>query len=137
MIELISALSMVLFIMACGKWLHFDRDRSYYPTILMVIALAYLLLAVLDGRSDVILAEFLFASLFIVGAILGSLYSNQLVAILLIAHGLFDLIHPYLVANEAVPGWYALFCLVVDLLLGLWVLYLDSRGVLPTPLRIS
>jgi len=45
-----------------AAWLGMDRDRVFYPTVLIVIAGYYVLFAVVDGRNDLLLSELAIAS---------------------------------------------------------------------------
>jgi len=120
--ELIAALILCTFIGLTGHCLKFNQDRSYYPTILIVIALLYVLFGIMDGRLSIIIKESLVASLFVTGALIGSVKSHKWIALLLVFHGLFDFFHPQFISNVAVPTWWPLFCLYVDVLLGIWIL---------------
>ncbi len=45
----------------------------------------------------------------------------------LVAHGAYGLVHGAVVVNPVVPDWWPLFCFVVDLLLGGWVVLLGRQ----------
>jgi hypothetical protein len=49
----------------------FDRDRSSYPTVLIVIASYYVLFAVIGGSARTLWVEILIASGFLLVAVLG------------------------------------------------------------------
>ncbi|MDX1642182.1 MAG: hypothetical protein R3220_10820 [Balneolaceae bacterium] len=125
---LLSAIILCSFIAATGYYLNFNQDRSYYPTILIFIALLYVLFGVMDGRPSIIMKESVIASFFVAGALIGSVKSYTWIALLLILHGIFDFFHPQIISNVAVPTWWPLFCLYVDVLLGSWVFLLDYMG---------
>jgi hypothetical protein len=116
-----------------GEWLPF------YSTVLIVIALAYVLFAAMAGVPRTIVAESTVAAVFIAGAVMGARWSNGRAAGLLIAaglavHGAYDLVHDALVENPVVPEWWPVFCAVVDLLLAGWVAALAARNRLaPQP----
>ena len=42
-------------------------------------------------------------------------------------HGLYDLVHSQLFINTGVPGWYPIFCFVVDAVIGSYLLWLSRR----------
>ena len=91
----------------------FDRDRSFYPTVLIVIASYYVLFAVM-GPADLTaeIAGFLF---FAAAAAVGFRTNLWIVAGALAVHGLFDFFHDSWLANPAVPRWWPGFCLGFDL----------------------
>lgn len=111
-------------IAALAKFTRFDEDRSFYPTVLVIIASYYVLFAVLDGSSHALVWELAIAVAFSTIAILGALFLPTLVGIGIIAHGLFDAVHDSIIENTAVPIWWPIFCGSLDVLLGLWVITL-------------
>lgn len=129
MTELIAGVLTTIFIMFVGRfnYFKFDEERSYYPTILMVIALYYVLFAVMESQIEVIVAEIAVASLFITGALYGAVRSLRLVAVLLILHGIYDVIHPHFMSYDSVPAWWPMYCFYVDAILGFWILFRYSN----------
>ena len=110
----------------------------FYSTVLIVIALVYVLFAVMAGRPSTIVAESAIAAAFVGVAIIGARGSHPRAAGLLIAaglilHGAYDLVHDRLIANAVVPGWWPVFCAVVDVVLGGWLGYRS----LVNPLNMS
>jgi len=112
-----------LSIAVLAKILGFDKDRSFYPVILIVIAMYYVLFAVISESSDTIIIELTIALLFAALAIIGARISAIVIAAGLMAHGLFDMFHNQLVMNAGVPLWWPGFCAGVDIVLGVFVLY--------------
>lgn len=49
----------------------FDRERSFYPTVLIVIALLYALFAILAGSPHALWLELLSGTLFVIAAVVG------------------------------------------------------------------
>jgi len=95
--------------------LQLDRDRAFYPTVLLVIAFLYILFAAIGEASGrVFLIELLIASVFVVAASVGFRKSMWLVAAGLAAHGVMDFFHGWLVANPGVPAWWPAFCGAYD-----------------------
>jgi len=111
-----------LAIAATATVIGFDRDRSFYPTVLIVIATYYVLFAVMGGTYNVLIAELLAASGFLLVAIVGYRTSLWIVALGLVAHGIFDYSHDSFIENSGVPGWWPGFCLAVDVTLGAWLI---------------
>ncbi len=91
-----------------------DRDRAFYPTVMIVIASLYALFAVLGGSTTALVLESLIGAAFIAAALLGFRSSLWLVAVALAAHGVFDLVHGTVVSNPGVPSWWPAFCLTYD-----------------------
>jgi hypothetical protein len=106
---------LALAVSAYATALRLDRDRAFYPTVLVVIASYYVLFAAMGGSSRVIVVESLVTGVFVVAASLGFRRSLWLVVAALAAHGVLDLFHARLVANPGVPAWWPAFCLAYDL----------------------
>ena len=109
-------------IAALAKFTRFDEDRSFYPTVLVIIASYYLLFAVIDGSSHALVWELVIAVAFSTAALIGALFSPTLVGIGIPTHGLFDLVHDVIIQNPGVPAWWPSFCGSLDAMLGLWVI---------------
>ncbi|MDC0435209.1 hypothetical protein OAM69_06185 [bacterium] len=107
-----------------AKITRFDRDASFYPSILIFIASFYVLFAVMEGHS--VYRELLIASMFFVTAIFGAYKSLFIVGLGIIAHGVYDIIHVIVFSQNVAPIWWPSFCAAVDLALGLWVIYLAN-----------
>lgn len=96
--------------------IRFDRDRAFYPTVMIVIALLYVLFAAIGGDIRTIIAESIFSLAFIVAASVGFRRSLWWVVAALAAHGALDLIHQSIVSNPSVPVWWPTFCSAYDVL---------------------
>lgn len=103
-----------------------DRDRAFYPTVMIVIALLYALFAAISGLIQVLLLESPAILGFIVAAVIGFKGSLWVVAAALAAHGIYDFGHAYLFENPGVPSFWPAFCSSYDIiaagLLG-WLLW--------------
>ncbi|HEX3154062.1 MAG TPA: hypothetical protein VHV32_05520 [Candidatus Angelobacter sp.] len=99
----------------------FARERSFYSTVLIVIATYYVLFAVMGASRRTLMIEIAFASGFILFAVLGFKGSLWLIAAALVGHGIFDFIHPSFIANPGVPHWWPGFCLAFDVIFGGWL----------------
>lgn len=134
MIPVVIGLLLAVGIAALARFTRFDEDRSFYSTILVIIASYYVLFAVLGGSRHALGWELVIAVVFSAVAIIGALVLPALVGIGIIAHGLFDLVHDVLITNSGVPTWWPSFCGSIDVLLGLWVL-LSTRSAPTWSLR--
>jgi hypothetical protein len=91
-----------------------DRDRAFYPTVLIVIASYYALFAVVSESTDALAIEAIVATAFLAAAVVGFKHSLWLVVAALAAHGILDVFHDQVVANPGVPAWWPAFCLAYD-----------------------
>ena len=124
MIAVVVGVLLAVGIAVLGKFTRFDQDRSFYSTVLVIIASYYVLFAVLDGSGRALVWELVIAVAFSAVAIIGALLLPTLVGIGITAHGLFDLVHDALIENSGVPSWWPTFCGSIDVVLGLWVIFL-------------
>jgi hypothetical protein len=108
------SVAMVVFAAVIG----FDRERSFYSTVLFVIATYYILFAVMGALRRTLIIEIVVASGFILFGVLGFKGNLWLVAAALLGHGIFDFIRPSLIANPGVPHWWPGFCMAFDLIFG-------------------
>jgi len=101
----------------------FDRDRAFYPTVLIVVASYYSLFAVMGAaRYSTVEIEIVVALVFSVFAVLGFKKSMWLAAVGIAGHGFFDFfVHHALVTNAGMPVWWPGFCGTIDLVLGGWL----------------
>ena len=91
-----------------------DRDRAFYPTVMIVIALTYGLFAAMAGSLSVLALESVAIVGFIVVAVLGFKFSAWIVVAALAGHGIYDFFHPHVLNNPGVPVWWPGFCLTYD-----------------------
>jgi hypothetical protein len=110
-----------------GTVVGLDRDRAFYPTIMIVIAALYILFAVMGGSSDALLIEAAVAAVFVGAALVGFKYSLWLVAAALAAHGILDVFHGQLIVNPGVPVWWPAFCSAYDVAAAGYLAYLELR----------
>lgn len=105
-----------------------DRDRAFYPTVMIVIACLYGLFAVLGGSTQALVAESLIGAAFVALAVIGFKRSLWLVVFALAAHGLFDLVHDAFVSNPGRPMWWPGFCLAYDVVAAIYLAWLIRSG---------
>jgi hypothetical protein len=131
LIPILVGVLLAIGVAALAKFTRFDQDRSFYSTVLVIIASYYVLFAVLDGSGHALVWELVIAVAFSTAAIIGALFLPTLVGIGIVAHGLFDLVHDGLIENPGVPAWWPGFCGSIDVVLGLWVIMLTRSRVPP------
>jgi hypothetical protein len=105
----------------------FDRDRVFYPTMLVVVATYYILFAAMGSSTRVLALESLIAIAFVVLAVAGFKRNLWLVAAALAGHGVFDFFHHRFVRNPGVPEWWPGFCMSYDVLAGIFFAMLLLR----------
>jgi hypothetical protein len=93
----------------------FDRDRAFYPAVLIVIASYYVLFAAMIGSAETVLLESIVMTLFVIAAVAGFKRSAWIIVGALAAHGVQDAVHGHIVANAGVPAWWPAWCLAYDL----------------------
>jgi hypothetical protein len=99
----------------------FDRERAFYPTVLIVIASYYALFAVMGASTRTLIIESILAGIFVLFAVLGFKGNFWLVVAALVGHGVFDFVRQPLIDNPGVPRWWPGFCLASDVVFGAWV----------------
>jgi hypothetical protein len=92
----------------------FDRERSFYPTVLMVVGSYYVLFAAEGSTPSILAVEAVGMALFVAAAVLGFRRSLWIVVAGLFAHGMFDAVHFHVVANAGTPAWWPAFCGTYD-----------------------
>jgi hypothetical protein len=112
---LLIGIALALAVSAYARWIGFDRDRAFYPTVLVVIASYYVLFSVMGGVAHTTIVEISITLIFLVAASLGFRRNLWLVVAALAAHGILDAVHGSVVSNPGVPAWWPAFCLTYDL----------------------
>jgi hypothetical protein len=105
------SLSVALFARRVG----FDRDRAFYPTVLIVIGSIYVLFAAMSGSARTVFLESIPMMGFVIAAVVGFKSSAWIVVGGLAGHGVFDAFHGKILENSGVPIWWPAFCLAYDL----------------------
>lgn len=105
-----------------------DRDRAFYPTVMIVIASLYALFAILGESNQALALELLAGAVFVAAAVWGFKSSLWVVALALAAHGVFDLVHGALIDNPGVPAWYPGFCFTFDVVIAGYMGWLLRSG---------
>ncbi|MBI2518614.1 MAG: hypothetical protein HYV95_17200 [Opitutae bacterium] len=105
-------LALVVFLFA--RLVRLDRDRAFYPTVLIVVASYYGLFAIVGGSLVTLALESIAIVGFIALSVAGFKFSLWLVAAALFAHGIYDFFHGHLIANTGMPAWWPGFCMAYD-----------------------
>jgi hypothetical protein len=108
-----------------GRIAGFDRDRAFYPTLLIVVASYYVLFAAMGGSARTLAAESAVMGVFSAAAIVGFRWRLWVAAAGLVAHGLFDmLVHGQVIVNTGMPAWWPAFCAAYDVAAGAFLAWL-------------
>ena len=121
-------IALALAVSVYASVLRLDRDRAFYPTVLIVIAAYYVLFAVMAGGVRAIVVESLIMGGFVLVASVGFRRNLWLVAAALAAHGVLDVVHGRLVSNPGVPAWWPAWCMAYDLTAAAVLAWLLSRS---------
>lgn len=109
---------LALFVCLFARMVGFDRDRAFYPTVLVVIASYYVLFAVMGGSTRALALELVAMAAFTLIAVAGFKRNLWLVVAAIAAHGVFDFFHAGIVTNAGVPEWWPAFCMSIDVGIG-------------------
>src|SRR5205814_307156 len=107
--EFLVGVTLALAISGFATLVGLDRDRAFYPTVMMVIALIYGLFAVMSGSIPVLAKESIGITAFLFISVIGFKRNLWFVVGALVGHGVFDLFHGHLVLNPGVPVWWPMF----------------------------
>ena len=110
-VGIVLSLTVALFARRVG----FDRDRAFYPTVLIVVAAYYVLFAAMSESVQTLLLESIVMAGFSTAAVVGFKSSAWIVVGGLAGHGVFDALHGNILENSGVPTWWPAFCLAYDL----------------------
>jgi len=109
-IGIVLSLSVALF----ARYVGFDRERAFYPTVLIVVASYYVLFAAMAGSVHTVLLESMVMMMFVAAAVAGFKASEWIIVAGLAAHGIQDGFHGHIVENAGVPLWWPAWCLAYD-----------------------
>jgi hypothetical protein len=120
-VEYLIGVILALALAGAARIIGLDRGRSFYPTVLIVVASYYALFAVMGASRTILEIEIVIGVGFSLLAVLGFKRNMWLVAVAIAGHGVFDLLHHLFIENRGVPFWWPGFCAAVDLVLGAWL----------------
>jgi hypothetical protein len=129
--EYIVGITLALLFCGAASGLGMDRERVFYPAVLIAVASYYLAFAVVDGRNEVMLSELTIAAIFIAAAVAGFKVNPWIAVVALAGHGVMDGLHHHLVHNTGVPQAWPGFCMSFDVAAAAivaWVMRARARG---------
>ena len=130
-IGLVLSLVVALF----ARFVGFDRDRAFYPTVMIVIASYYVLFAAMSGSVQTVVIESLVMMLFAAAAVAGFKSSAWIVVVGLAGHGVFDAVHGYVIENAGMPVWWPPWCFAYDVGAAAGLGWLLRRGLIASNAR--
>jgi hypothetical protein len=114
---------------AFARVVGFDRDRAFYPTVLIVVASFYVLFAIMGGSTQALVFELVVMSAFVLTAVIGFKRNLWIVVAGIAAHGVMDFfLHGRIVENPGMPAWWPAFCGSFDIAMPLCLVWLSSTG---------
>ena len=82
--------------------------------MLIVIALYYVLFAVMSSSVQTVVIESVVTILFAAAAVAGFKSNAWIVVVALAGHGVSDAVHGHVIENAGVPAWWPTWCLAYD-----------------------
>jgi hypothetical protein len=120
-VEYLIGLILSLAVAGSATVIGLDRERAFYPTVLMVIASYYVLFAAMGATQRTLVVEIVVAAGFLLFAVLGFKRNLWFAVAAIVGHGVFDFVHHWFIENPGVPRWWPGFCLTFDVILGAWL----------------
>ena len=111
-----------------ARFVGLDRDRAFYPTVMIVIASYYVLFAAISESVQTVLQESIVMTAFVIAAVVGFKSSAWIVVGALAAHGVFDAVHSQVLENSGMPVWWPAFCSTYDVGAAACLAWLVKRG---------
>jgi len=111
-----------------ARFIGLDRDRAFYPTVMVVIAFYYGLFAIMGGSMSALAMESIGIAGFSFVAMLGFKSNLWLVVAALFVHGVQDVFHGHLITNPGVPAWWPSFCSAYDVTASGYLAWLLRTG---------
>jgi len=126
MVETISgiivAVAVIILTLLLSKWF---TTKLIAATILVAIGFIYVGFSLKENPVSLIILEIGVALVFYFLAIIGYTRNNVLIAFGIILHGVWDIFHHKgLAVQTDIPGYWPTFCFVVDIIDGLFFLFL-------------
>ena len=108
-------LALAVLVALFARVVGFDRDRAFYPVVLIVVGSYYVLFATISGNAADLQTALLSFALFLAFAVAGFRLNPWFAVAGLAMHGLFDFFHGAYVGGGGVPLWWPWFCAAYDI----------------------
>ena len=116
--EYLIGIGLAVLVCVFARLAGFDRDRVFYPTVVLVVAHYYILFAVMGSSMSALAWECVPATVFVALAVVGFKKNLWIAMAALAGHGVFDFFHHFFVQNPGVPSWWPGFCMSFDVVVG-------------------
>lgn len=129
MIETISGIVTAVVIIIITRILSkYFTNKLFAATILVAIAFIYVGFSLKDNPVSLIILEVAVALILYFTAIIGYTRNNFLIAYGIIFHGIWDILHHkgFFIGTD-IPGYWPSFCLIIDLIDGVYFLIIFKR----------
>ena len=125
MIQILSAIAITGFVILFTRLLsQYYSSRFAAATILCSIAFIYVGFSLKGNTVSASILEVLVAVAFYLIAVIGYSKNSSLIAYGIVLHGIWDLLHHKAsIVKTDIPHYYPIFCLTVDVLLGLYFFF--------------
>lgn len=131
-LALIIGLIVSIIIIVRFKQTRLENSKLSYSLLLFTFPFYYLIFAIYKNDYDAARFELIAGLLFFIIAIsslkLHAFYKFSLLALGYILHGVYDVTHNLFFINKGTPVWWPEFCGVIDILLGLYLVYLAFKS---------
>ncbi|UGA53648.1 hypothetical protein [Vibrio sp. VB16] len=129
---LIIGVFIACFIIFRFKKVGYEKRRFAYPALLMSFPIYYWLFALYANDYQALLNEVIVGLFFIILASLALRYdqikSLVILAMGFIGHGVYDVVHLTIYGDSVAPLWWPEFCGSIDILLGVYLLWLAKKS---------
>jgi hypothetical protein len=106
-------------------------ERWLYSVGLLTLPSLYAWFALRAGETAVGVKEMTYGIPFVVAGLVFALVSMRrsaaVVGAFWMLHGAYDLMHSRFITNAGVPAWYPVWCFSVDVVVGVYLLWLSRR----------
>ena len=129
MTEIISGIVVAVAIIIISRLVaRFFSTKLFAATVLVAIAFIYVGFSLKENPVNAIILESAMALVFYFLALIGYTRNPSLIAYGIILHGVWDILHhqAWLVKTDVAAYW-PLFCLIVDIIDGVYFLYIFNR----------
>ncbi|HET6268135.1 MAG TPA: DUF6010 family protein [Acidobacteriota bacterium] len=99
-------------LLAWSPWI--PDHVAFHTVALAIIGAIYLGFAFSDGRISIMILEISVGTVFVVLALLGMWVAPMFIAVGLVLHGVWDLMHRPGGVSTKLPSWYPPFCAAYD-----------------------